>query len=404
MLSNMEKIDVMIIGGGILGLVLANKLSKCDSINSAVIVSSDDFHTASLHNQSWLQSGGLYDLDDKEQLKVAELCIMHGRKLVEMLNIQMLRGCGIMALKDQKEAEKKIKFFERFGFKSDSFNSTQIAKVLGYDFSSSPQFTPDTCFIRTPDQPFPEGDLLRFCEDSLRIAKFNFSTLKGRAILEKHSLAPNGYIVKVNNQTYCPSYLFIMAGLNTKHLLQPLGLDNTVTLSARRCVLMKSSFITDLKVPIFIDKLSNTNINTVKDLRGNIAYLLGDSQSKPVSMLDRAIEQQVNQADKEQFIENFCSKTFYPHLRTRLEPLINDNSNFSVCFKVENQSYLPWIYESNILAPEFPNIFIAGPGKATLAYYTAHELIKKANINLEGDSVSPNGPGTSSKIVMWFEK
>ncbi|MBW8683309.1 FAD-dependent oxidoreductase [Chitinophaga rhizophila] len=404
----MKKVDVLIVGGGILAWVLAQRISRLNTVKSAVIISSRELHTSSLRNQSWLQSGLLYNLDDSVEREVAELCIFHGRKLMDLRNERMLRQAAIMAVKSEEEAEKKISFLRAHGFiyPNHYLNTNEAREKLGNDFLNSESYSKGSKFIWTPDQPFDEGGLLRFCEDSISFANFKFSSIKGNAVLKKNALTKNGYSVQVDNEEFDPGVLFVLTGLNTIRFLEPLGIEENIKIKARRCVLMKSLNFIDLKVPIFINKINNTNINTVKDLSGKKLHLLGDSIYTPVENIHQLPkDMNVTTQDKELFLQNFCQSGGYPDLKSKLELFLEDDNNFSVCYKTESAAYLPWIYDSNTFDQcGYKNIYMAGPGKATLAFHTATELLRIAKLGEGIEQTSQLRTNGNSEIKMWFEE
>jgi FAD dependent oxidoreductase len=402
----MERIDVAIIGGGILGWTLAHLLSKSENLHSGVILSSADFHSASLHNQSWLQSGLLYDLDNRQGEEEATRCMMYGRKIPDLQNVPFRSLPGVMALANEAQAKKKLAFLEKYGYSAPQalIDRREAERLLGKDFYKSPQFTPDTCFIRTPDQTFKEGAYLRFCENSLGLAGFPFQSLRGVAQLIKNTAARNGYSVRVNGREFDPATLFIAAGVSTKRILEPLGLSDKINIGARRCVLFKAPFDTDLRADVFMDKLSKINVNLAETRRGEKTWLFGDILNSPVADLFTAPPYpSVRAQDKEEFIRNFCDPNHYPHLRTKLEPFLKNDANFSVCFKTEIVGHLPWISDSNELGSEFRNIYIAGPGKATLAWFTAHELLQRTNLLTEVGPAQSRSIPSISEIQQWSE-
>src|SRR6185503_20200928 len=146
-----------------------------------VLIWSPDKHTASTHNQSWLQSGLLYRMNDELERKVANLCINSGQHLLSLRNMKRNINGGIMALENEKDAIDRINFLKSHGFEYDEpyINPSSLYKYLGNDFSMCTKFNHYTRFIWTPDQPFDEGDLLRFCEDSLKLSETNFIIRSG---------------------------------------------------------------------------------------------------------------------------------------------------------------------------------------------------------------------------------
>jgi hypothetical protein len=403
----MKKVDILIVGGGILGYVLANQISRSRTVKSAVIISSNDFHRASTQNQSWLQSGLIYNLDHPLTRREAELCAMHGRKLLELRNKSINANFGVMALPNEHEAQKKITFLNQYGFPYDEpiIPQRKIPDLLGNYLANSGHFTSDTYFIRTPDQSFDEEGLLRFCEVSLRRALFDFRSVKGSAQLLINPSARNGYSIIVNEEEFDPGILFLAVGLNTKRFLSPLEIEDFIELKARRCVLMKAALNLGLKPSILVDRIASININAVKGRRSETIYLIGDILNQAVpDMKEKPFRQQVTEEDKIQLFENLCQPENFPQLKNIITPLLSDDQNFSVCYKVEDEGHLPWIYETNKFASRFPNMYIAGPGKATLAYYTANELLNRANITIQDTPIFSSLMELDSEIEMWFKK
>jgi glycine/D-amino acid oxidase-like deaminating enzyme len=403
----MERVDIVIIGGGIAAWTFSYLLRQAQGIGKAIIVSSPDQHTASTHNQSWLQSGALYRLNEPASRQGAILCIQQGRKLLEPRNIRITERFGVMALANEVQAREKMEFIQQNGFSEYGaiLSRVEVRRLLGLDFSQSEHFTGDTCFIKTPDQPFDEAELLRFFENSARGARFSFQSIRATAILKRNGQARNGYSIEANGIEYDPKQLFVMAGVNTLRFLMPLGIADRLPLKARRPVLMQVPLVTDLTADLFMDTVGELNVNTVANWRGERICLFGDSLSTDVIDLTQELtDRSITRQDKRRFMENFCRPVNYPHLRDRLSPYMDDNRRFSVCYKIETQGILPWIFDSSEIAPEFPNMYIAGSGKATLAYYVADKLMKLAKIPIQTESQTPRIVWPSSEIDMWFNQ
>ena len=397
---------MVIIGGGILGWVLAHLLSKCRGLKDALIISSERLHTSSLQNQAWLHTGLIYDLDSPEGREDAELCIQHGRKLLDLRNISVTDRFGIMALANEEEALKKATFLGRWGFPQYGgiLSQEEVERLLGKDFSRSSQFTRDTCFIKTPDQPFDEGGFLRFFQVSLQNAPFSFQQIQGIAAIKRSLVARNGYSVSVNGEEIDPGKLFVIAGVNTQRILLPLGIAERINLTARRCILMQAPMMTDLSADLYMDTLSRLNVNTVTNWIGQKRCLFGDILNSPVEDLTRElVGRAVTEEDKWKLLDNLCKPEHYPQLKERLLPFMADDRNFSVCYKTESEGHKAWIFEASNYDQNLQNLYIAGSGKATMAYYAAQELLSRAKINVEPTPIPALIKVHISGMKTWYE-
>ncbi|HVU98723.1 MAG TPA: hypothetical protein VHE34_26050 [Puia sp.] len=403
----MTQVEAIIIGNGIMARVTSHLMAKEGVFKKALIIGSEALPTASTQNQVWLQSGLIYPLETEKGKREAELCIRFGRRLNEMRLKSMTERFGIMAVASEQEAWRKIDFQIRNGFPQYDhiLRPAEVERLLGRDFAQSAHYPEGTCFFKTPDQPFDEGGLLGFCRDSLRSPSSGFSSITGNATLRKSQVARNGYSLVVNGEEYDPGMLFVMAGVSTKQLLAPLGIEQHINIHARRCVLMRAPIITDLSADLFVDMMSHLSVNVVTNGLGEKMCLFGDVQFSLVPDLTQAMtDRDVTDDDKSKFLENLCQPQFFPQLRSRLIPLMKDNANFSVCYKTECDGHLPWIFPSAKFAPEFPNIFVAGPGKATLAWYAAQELLKLAKINIQTGLERPIVLEEPSYQPLWIDQ
>jgi hypothetical protein len=313
-----------------------------------------------------------------------------------------------MAVKNEEEAAKRIQFLKEIGhmkYPDFMLKPEEVHNLLG-EFSKSKNFNDETRFIWTPDQPFPEGELLRNCEEAFLSSSVHRERIVADAALYPSNKTKNGYVVRANGVDYDTKKLFVIAGINTPNLLMPLGIDGLIDVTARRCVLLKADIRTDLKVAIYMDKVNNTNINIVKNKNGDNVYLFGDGLYTEVEDINNIeLKRQVTDEEVQRFISNYCDENKYPQLERKLSPFFKDIRNFNVCYKVENQSYLPWIYNMGELTENtYKNLHVAGAGKATLAFYVAEKLIYNAGL----DSTKYSGEENAiikdlSLIAHWSE-
>lgn len=392
-MNNVNK-SIIVIGDGIVGSCLIYLLSRLGYENILNVTS--NHHKSSVNNQTWLQSGALYNTDMPQQAKVARLLALHGPELEQEFNLPSHSKKGIIGVKTQKEAKDKIAYFEKFG-KYFTYLGHEEANFLLKDFYSR-----DLTYINVPDHPFDESTILNTCRAVGEGHGVSFIEAKECYIIQKDKTLK----VEIDGKIFDSDIVFLAGGVGTKKILNQIEMP--IPINAFRSLLLSVPYNFNCGVEMFADQKRNINFIDVSSLSNSNLYLLGNGmRSNTVNMFgDFKNYKEVHTAEYNEFVENLSS---FPKIK---DVLVNNCQlkNLNACFKVEHivkntPNYFPWIFSSKNFKSISSNnlLVVGGAGKATLGLFTAKKMLIESGIdpNIDG-SLPPPNLNKSGPHTPWF--
>jgi len=363
-------LDLLIVGGGLLGLCVAYQAVKRNHRVLLCRLSDAERPQAdTLRNQSWLQSGLRYigPLDEDERTLLAKEMLAGGLDLHDELGIPKPKGFGIVRLGSAAEAEKLERDGARMGVDVVRLdNQAQIRAVLG-EF-----YAPDSIYYATPEIPFDEPMLLRRLREVIR----DEGGLV-REIPEPVEIIPGEdsaeFTIRLDRQTVCrPRMTVLAAGAGNVPLLESMRLPRRPNLELYQTPLLVVPMTTMRGARIFQDRVRRFSVISHPPSDGipNGAMVIGTVEGTRTNFC-RAPERRIPRGDLDAFWAIDCLRQF--QLAGR----------FTAGFEVAvdgKQSVYPWVSRLS------SNLIAAIPGRATMCMRVA-----KGIANELGSAVSSEG-------------
>jgi glycine/D-amino acid oxidase-like deaminating enzyme len=374
--------DVVVVGGGLLGLLVAEQLAQRHRSVEVLVSPRPDPRSDSQRNHSWLQSGLLYP--DNEH---ARKMYSDGLEMLESFGYPPPTKGGVFRFSSEQEVKvffdhaNKIKLRGKVKEISDDEARTRLGV-----------FYQRGCFhFEVPDAPFPEAALMELAR--ARARAFGAQFRECYVTFERDERAANGYVVVAGGQRMAPTTTISCAGAGTPGLLRALNLAHPLTVS--QSVLLVIDDATQIRVPLLADRTSGLTVVSWNRFdsppRGRLVIGAAERRSLPPEAedLDRRIL-----PSEEAF------------LRSLLPPGLNVEKRMQRFTSGQKTDVLvdgrptiaPWVYAPK----EFPGLVFGTPGKATLAYAVAQRILSHIEQPSKPGGANPGeGSGEPPPGTLW---
>ncbi len=379
----MPDVDLLVVGGGILGLCLAS-LARERGLSVFVARLSDGQvpHADTLRNQGWLQSGLRYARDTDHALGFARKMRLAGQELHDWLALPPPAGFGVLRATDEGEAREYEGRALKLKLSVRRLDDVEAQSELG------PLYQPGFPYLATPEVPFHEGRVLTELRAQLQSPP---SIVKeGRVTLTKAS--PTTCSVAVDGVSIRARCTVLAAGAGNVPLLAGLGLE---PLRLRQTPLLVAPCPPGVEARLFHDRISGFTL-VRHDTNDGAKVVIGAGLQRSVDFVE-PLKRKISTADEmalwNRMPQCILDLKEQARITAGMEPHVDD------------EDFRPWI--STVGA--FTGLFVAVPGRATIALDAAHNVLELVKTHLEGlpepaPGVDP-GPGTewSGEICMHFE-
>ena len=391
---NMNRRDVVIVGGGILGLVLAVLLAEQLKRRVTLIVDpgKDNLGADSLRNQAWLHSMLLYL--NGPTVATCRRMYWDGRRMLRHFGIPEPVDGGIFAFRDPTRLQAFVAHASSLGLGESHgvrlLSHGEAADALGELYDSA------ATYYRVPDSLFDEARLMTVARKDA--VSWGAEVVESRVILHRNSSVHNQYFLETDRGDRITANCTVLcAGCGLPELLAQLGLQHPLGIT--RSVLLRSYDSLNIKIPLFFDSSSGLTVGCHgADVRGhrNGCLVFGDWHRRKLNS-DEARCRSVSLAEYEALCKRIPTACLPPSApRGAIAGHKTEASDAAGMASVD-----PWFcsYEA------FPGLIAAVPGKATLAMYTAEKLLpivqKYRGMPLRSFASSSSlGPAWTKPILM----
>jgi glycine/D-amino acid oxidase-like deaminating enzyme len=353
-----EEREVVVVGGGILGLFSALALRE-QGFDVEVFVSPlPEPRTDSQRNHAWLQSGLLYGPD----LESARSMYLAGREMLEHVGAQLPSTRGVFRFPGEDEARefemkaRHLRLYEQIRRLPDG----EAEQLLGIFYQ------PGKVQYQVPDTPFDERYVMESARRQALALGVRF--LEGHVAALPSSQTPSGYLLKINGRTVIPQVCVVCAGAGTPTILEGLGIEHPLLLNQSALLVFDGA--EGLSIPLLADRESGLAV--VRWSSAQVppygCLVVGGADRRILSADEGCVRRKVEPAQIEQLI-----KLLPPQLRDQSFRVTAGHK--TDCLRGNQPTVDPWIH-----APDrFPGLLFATPGKATLSFRTALAVVRTVN-------------------------
>lgn len=397
MLMAAAKAEIAIVGGGILGVVLANEVSAAGFRPIVFRLSDQDVPFAdSFRNQAWLQSGLRYVRHNPE---LALRMWTYGRRLHEALGIPVPNGRGVFQLHSPGDVATFLEDAQRLGVSSEvkELSSEQAHRLLDrhHQRGSYAYSTPESTFdeaklirrAREQAERRPDGRNAVFCELSKPV---EIIPLEGRS--PSHRLRVNGKEMEF-------AATILAAGAGNIPLLG--SLQNQVGISIEQTPLLVLPGEPTIRTPILVERSRFSLIaHPPGSCRTDGCMVFAADVHESIDFHRPPSERKVSPHKRQDLLDAVPTP-----LKSRLNwSRITAGWELSV---VRDGVAQPTTEPFIDLARGYDDIVIAMPGRATLALYAAErvlEILKRRPRRAKPSHAPPDAPWNPSSIRMHHEE
>ncbi|HEY6249614.1 MAG TPA: FAD-binding oxidoreductase [Candidatus Angelobacter sp.] len=359
-----SQIDIAVIGGGILGVILARLAAERGW--RTVLFRMSDARTPNadtLRNQSWLQSGLRYIRIDKV---LATKMWVHGRRMHEFFAMKPPEGHGVIQVGSDEEAAAIYEDAEELGVRSQIRElAPEAARLL-----LGPLHCKSGVAFETPECPFEEALLLNEARETARAAGAEL-----REVSEPVELLPipqlnPSHRLRVDGREIEAGVTVLAAGAGNVPLLK--SLSRTMRLELRQTPLLVVPGEPLIQCPILLDRSAGLSVVAHRPgtCRSDGCMVIG------TDVLEESVEYCLPAMRRvgAPIREDFCRK-LPSCIRERLAQARFTAGQEPIPYKdgVRLQAIGPWIETVD----GHPDVIVALPGRATLALHAAESVVEK---------------------------
>jgi len=355
--------DIAIIGGGILGVVLAHEAAAAGFKPVVFRLSDEEVPFAdSLRNQSWLQSGLRYV---RHNAPLAQRMWAFGRRLHEALGVPVPSGRGVFKLQS-KDVPIFLEDVRNLGVTTDvkELTAEEADRLLGRHYESGHHY------YSTPESPFDEAKLIRQGREQAERRNAVFCEIaKPAEIIPLAGQSPS-HRIRVDGKEMEFGTTILAAGAGNIPLLETLG--GQVRIKIVQTPLLVLPGAPTIETAIFIDRSSKFSLVAHPPGRGRSdgCMVFAAEVNEPIGLHCLPSGRKVH-PDKRAALRAAVPDP----LKSRLaQSRVTAGWELSVVRdEAELHTAEPFI-ES---AQGHDDIVIAMPGRATLALYAAERIMAK---------------------------
>jgi glycine/D-amino acid oxidase-like deaminating enzyme len=356
--------DIAIIGGGILGVILA-RLTAEQGLRTVVFRRSDlDVPNAdTLRNQSWLQSGLRYVRASKV---LAEKMRTHGRRMHEFFGLKPPDGRGIIQVGSEVDAAQLYEDAAALGVRSAirELPPNTARSLLG------PLHRKEGVAFETPESPFEEAVLLHEARETARAAGARFREVANPVKLLPFPTRIPSHRIQVDGEEMEVGTTILAAGAGNIALLECVSSDLRVELRRTPLLVMPGKPV--IHSPILLDRSAGFSVvaHPPDTCRLDGCMVIGTNvHEENVAHNDPEIRQIGEKAQQDVYDRlPACLQQRFERSRftAGLEPIPFSNGK-------PLPAVAPWVECIN----GHPDIIASFPGRATLALHAAELVMDK---------------------------
>ncbi len=378
------QIDVLIVGGGIFGTLLARELARRGVRVALYRVRDRPLPTAeSLYNQAWFQSGLHYF-----KLGVSVARAFHDAKYLFQRRFRIPSGRGVMRI-GPRHRDLFLAVAEELGIQAEvrAIGGRPAERMMGRFYRPPGADT----YFTVPDAPFPEAQIIQIAREQARRKGALLRELDAPIRLEEHAGTISALI---GEQRVTASRIVLACGCGTPRLLMSLGVDPRLKLVRTPLLVLKEQLTarSGLRTPLLVDRTASYNAEPIafaitKPLAGRMVF--GVRQSTPVALDDPEPRKQTK-AEEQKLLEAFEAVTGLQASRGRR---FAGGLEISSADATDTDEVLPVIRR----VPDFTNLWWALPGRATMAMSLVETMLDEfENDGLVNLAATPHEPQGSS--------
>ena len=346
--------DVVVVGGGLLGLLVAEQLASKNRDVDVLVSPRPDPRSDSQRNHSWLQSGLLYPGNIS-----ARRMFYDGLEMLDHFGYPRPDKHGIFRFSSEREVEIFLSHASeiRLRRKVREVRDNEARRLLG------PFYQPNHFHFEVPDAPFPEASLMETARKRAKQLGVRFNECYVE--LERDESAQNGYVVLAGDERVAPENTLVCAGAGTPKLLRSLDLAHPLVVNQSNLLVL--SDISVLGTPLFADRTTGLTVISWRvsegSSRGRLVIGANDRRRLPAEGED--LDRRILPLEEEFLLSLLPQGWDVAKQLGRFTP--GQKTDLLVDGK---PVVAPWIN-----APEeFPGLVFGTPGKATLAFGVAQRM------------------------------
>jgi glycine/D-amino acid oxidase-like deaminating enzyme len=356
--------DIAIVGGGILGVVLANEAVAAGfrpvvfRLSDAEVPFADSFR-----NQAWLQSGLRYI---RHNAPLALRMWTYGRRLHEVIGVPVPSGRGVFQLHSEADVTSFLEDAQRLGIANEveELGPDEAQRLLG------PHYESGRHFYSTPESPFDEAKLIRQARDQAELRDATFCEIpKPVEIMPCAGRSPS-HRLRVDGKEMEFAATILAAGAGNIPLVESLGEQVRIRIVQTPLLVLPGP--PTIEAPIFIDRSSGFSLVAHPPGRGRSdgCMVFAAAVNEPVDSHCLPSAREVNPGKRKELRDAVPEP-----LKSRLhQSRITAGWELSVIRHGHEQHTAEPFIET---AQHHDDIIIAMPGRATLALYAAERVMEK---------------------------
>ncbi|MDR3403464.1 MAG: FAD-dependent oxidoreductase [Chthoniobacter sp.] len=363
------KPTIQIVGGGILGVLIAFLAAARGYAVRVVRMGDGEVPRAdSLRNHAWLQSGLLYGSELGRAIR--RQMRLSGVGLLEMFGLPVPVERGIFGLKDETEAAQLLANAEELNIAScvDRIPDGEAKRQAGeFYVSGRPYFW-------VPDAPFEEGGIMAAARDQAKANGAEFANVDRPVKLRRDESSPCGVAVDIGGCWPGSQIVILAAGSRTRSLLNQIGVDRNLVVS--QSPLLVTPTCAPLRVPLYVDRKTGLSVvrHAPSSSHPNGCLVIGNTHRREIP--SSAVEQRRELNDKDlQSLGDLLPPRIRKAILTAKGTRYTAGHKTEICRPGMGCTVEPWIEAIE----EYPGLFAAIPGKATMALYTAENVLDRVD-------------------------
>lgn len=389
-----SKGDIAIIGGGILGAVIANEAVQAGFRPVVFRLSDEEVPFAdSFRNQAWLQSGLRYV---RHNPALALRMWTYGRRLHEVIGVPVPSGRGVFQLHSEADVTSFLEDAQRLGIahEVEELGPDEARRLLG------PHYEPGHHFYSTPESPFDEAKLIRQARHQAERRNALFYQIPDPVEITPLDGRSPSHRLRVDGKEMEFAATILAAGAGNIPLLASLGEQVQIKIVQTPLLVLPGAPTID--APIFVDRSSKFSLvaHPPGRERSDGCMVFAAELSEPIDLYRLPSAREVDPD-----IRNALRNAVPMPLKSRLhQSRITAGWELSVVRNdIKQHTAEPFIEA----AQGHDDIVIAMPGRATLALYAAERVIerlRKPRNPAKGDDTALTSSWNPSSIRMHHEE
>jgi len=352
-----EPHDVVVVGSGLLGLLVAEQLTSKGRRVEVLVSPGPDPRSDSQRNHSWLQSGLLYPGNIH-----ARKMYYDGLEMLDHFGFSAPIKRGIFRFSCQEEVDAFLGHAEKIRLRGQvkDIPDVEARYRLGVFFQ------PGHFHFEVPDAPFPEAELMEAAR--ARASRLGATFHQCRVDLKRDESSTNGYVVVAGHRRLVPRTTIVCAGAGTPKILRDLDLPHPLVVN--QSVLLVIEGATGVRVPLLADRTTGFTLVTwdARESPPRGRLVVGAAERRLVSTEGEDIDRRT-QSDEEDFLLRLIPSSL--NIEKRMYRFTPGQKTDVL---VEGRSTVaPWVHAPT----QFPGLILGTPGKATLAFAVAKQILAR---------------------------